>query len=342
MNPLVRTLAMTILVIGLSAAGQDLRSDIAPRDGDGDVDRSTRRQLRREFRQTIREFEDQINGILREESEEFAELLDKEDKSFEEMQQLSELRREFGESSDEAQAVTDEIRDFRESFRDEHGHLGFGPHRPPRPGRPSLSDEDHATLKEHQEALKDKHDQINGILKADNDRYTELVDKEDKTPEDRHELMQQRRELILESEDAQAIVDEIRELNRIFHEENPDIRPHRHPGLRRVKGDVGAIRGLRRNVNELLAEDSSEFATLLEKQDKTPEEMQQLQELRRELIADNPTAQQLRDSIRILKNRIHRPDRHERDFRFRRRSPHGGPDRPLRSGPGDVSPDPGE
>lgn len=196
--------------------------------------------------------------------------------------------------------------------------------------RQQVTDEQRLALRDHKEALQAKNLELQDILKAANMEYLELSDKDDKTREDRVRLMQLRRELIAGSADAQAKLEEIKQLNESFGQSHPDL------GERFERG-VDAIRDVKDEIDVLLAAQSEVFAALLAKENKTEEEVAQLKELRKDLIKDNPEAQELRRKAHAIRERIRerredrrdrredRKDRREdrRDLREDQRQDHG-------------------
>jgi hypothetical protein len=112
-------------------------------------------------------------------------------------------------------------------------------------------------------------------------------------------MMQLRRELLAETPAAEAILDEIRTLNETFHQANPRSKRPNHRGndMRRARKQVHALNALRASIDEILAESSGDFRTLLKNRDATAEEQAQIAALRRE-------AQTLQLGLDVLVKRL--------------------------------------
>ncbi len=181
--------------------------------------------------------------------------------------------------------------------------------------RQQLSEEQKQALINHKDSLQSKNQELQSTLKSLNSEYAELSDKENKTREEQIRLIQLRRELLANSPEAQTKLNEIKQLNSNFAESNPDLSAQFGRG-------VNEAHAVKNEIDSLLAAQSPEYATLLAKENKTPEDRERLKSLRQELIKDNPQAQELRLKGHANRERIR--DRHEnrRERRENRRQDH--------------------
>lgn len=186
-----------------------------------------------------------------------------------------------------------------------------------------LNHEQKVAFHEHIGLLRTKHQHLNDILRNLSSEYKELSSKENLLQGERLQLIQLRQKLIANSHDARDKIREIRELNRKFKQKNPDIA-QLHQRMQPIKRGIQAIRNTKREINQLLAKDSPEYAELLKKEFKTSEDHQKIRRLRRELIPQNQEARALRRRGRVIKRRLrqkiqqHRAQRREqpRGHRF--------------------------
>ena len=192
-----------------------------------------------------------------------------------------------------------------------------------------LTHEQQTILHEHINVLRAKHSELNEILKNGSSEYARLSTKDILTPEDRRSLVELRQKLITNSIDAKQKLHEIRELNRKFKDENPDIIPL-NPRARPLKRGIHEIQRLKGQIDNLLAEDSTEYAELIKKRHKTQDDFARIAELRRQLIRKNEHARILADQARAVrrlmrgKMREHRLKRRERRRNQLRRFLHEG------------------
>ncbi|MBT3378560.1 MAG: hypothetical protein HN742_24860 [Lentisphaerae bacterium] len=263
----------------------------------------------RQYHEQVKELRAQVDQILMEENAEFKALVEDTDKTFRELREIAGLRLKLIEGSEAAQAVVDEIKGLREQF------VAGNPDQAPTPQerpRPELTEEQKAAIQQQREQFKEKAQALDALLTAGSERYAELLADPDKTREEVREMLRLRRELIAGSEEAQALADELQGMVAEFREAHPSVgqghRPKGAPkhGIARVKAGLEAVQELRTQIDEILAVDSAEFAALLAKEDKTDEELEQLRDLRKELLAANEEAQQLAGTAGILRNRLRR------------------------------------
>ena len=167
-----------------------------------------------------------------------------------------------------------------------------------------LSEEQKESLKKHRTNLVEKHKELNEILKNESAEFAEISEKNDLAREDRLKLVRIRRDLILSSHAARAKIKEIRELQNQFGEDHPQVQP-RNRRLRPLRRGVREMRKTKREIDQILAEDSEEYGTLLKKENKSPEDFDRIKNLRKELIRDNKEAQALRRRAKAIKRRIH-------------------------------------
>ena len=203
---------------------------------------------------------------------------------------------------------------------------------------PQLSDEQKSAVDQHRDAV-DQHrdavaalrDQIDQALAAENGDFSALLGNAEPTFQERRDLARLRKELLEQSDAAQAMVGEIEVLKQQFREDN-DLPP---AGIRYLNGVVRperidalhapisekdqetlaahkeAIQQQHKNLNDLLAEESEDYAELLNKDKKelTGKERREYRDLRKRLIADSAAAQTLVDGI------------HEANVAFREANP---------------------
>jgi hypothetical protein len=236
---------------------------------------------------------------------EFRQLVRSEDLTFEQMRRLAELREHLSELA--APDLVAALQRLREHFAANNPDIGNDR---PRPERPELTDEQKEIIRQHHAALHQAQQELNAILVAadDSGRFAELLALEERTEEEQRELASLRRELIADSEEAQAKIREIHELNVAFRE----AHPHAHAAPARIvrhtvhtiKRNVEAIHTLEEQIDTLLADANEEYAALIAKDELTEEEAARLAELRRELIPEVDGAADLARSIHHLRHNI--------------------------------------
>jgi hypothetical protein len=252
------------------------------------------------FREKLRDVKRRVDEALSADSAEFKALLDKKDKTAEEKRELRKRRRTLIKNSEAVRKIKAEHRVFAQKFREQHGD------RNRRKDAPTLTEKQQEKIEQHHETVREKHNRLNDLLIETNARYAELVEQEKKNPEEFREMMQLRRELLAETPAAEAILDEIRTLNETFHQANPRSKRPNHRGndMRRARKQVHALNALRASIDEILAESSGDFRTLLKNRDATAEEQAQIAALRRELLTENEEAQTLQLGLDVLVKRL--------------------------------------
>jgi len=185
--------------------------------------------------------------------------------------------------------------------------------------KPQLSDEQRAAVDQHRDAVDALREQIDQTLAAEDSDFAALLGNAKPSFQERRDLARLRKELLEQSDAAQATVGEIEVLDRQFREDNdlsqPDIRhldgvvrPERIDALRApisekdqetLSTHKAAIRTKHEELNSLLADESDDYAALLakDKKDLTGEERREYRDLRKKLIADSEDAQTLVDGI---------------------------------------------
>ncbi len=292
-----------------------------------------------QHRDAVDALREQIDQTLAAEDGDFAALLGNATPSFQERRDLARLRQELLEQSEAAQATVGEIKELDRQFRESNDQPLSGIHhldsvvRPERIDalRAPISEEDQETLSTHKTDIRTKHEELNALLADQDSRYDELLakDKKDLTGKERREYRDLRKKLIAGSEDAQILVDGIHEANVSFREENPSLGRQfgkRRNSLRRAREDVVAVKAIQNNINEILAEESVEFADLLtqvETGDATKEVRIEFRDLRLELIEATPGVAELDTGAKLLKKRVQHRARHARHHQG------DGPKRPV-------------
>lgn len=305
---LALTVAATVSMLGTSALLADEPSGGNPT--------PTGEQLRQQFFQQQALCRQSIDDTLATESVDFKSLLEKPDKSFEDMRALAELRLELLKTSTAAQTMQATMETARAQFTAAHPEL-LGP--PERGNRPVLTDAQKQELAAHREQLQTKERTLDALLQQLNAEYAVLLAKADKTPEEVRALLELRRQLIAGSPEAQALMEEIQTAIRTFREEHPFMarlgRPQGQDLVEKVRNEVQVIRTLTEQVAEMLRETSPEYAALLAKENKTAADMATLEQMRKQLIAANPDIQKLVELREVVKNRLQRPNRPDRPER---------------------------
>lgn len=197
--------------------------------------------------------------------------------------------------------------------------------------KPQLSDEQRAAVDQHRDTVDALREQIDQTLAAENDDFAALVGNAEPTFQERRDLARLRKELLEQSDAAQATVGEIEVVNQQFREDNnlplPGIdhldsvaHPKRIDVLRApisekdqetLSSHKTDIRTKHEELNSLLAGKDADYAELLAKDKKelTGEERREYRDLRKKLIADSEDAQILVDGI------------HEANVTFREANP---------------------
>ena len=227
-------------------------------------------------------------------------MFEKEDKTREDKQRMRQLKREFMKS-EAARAIKQDHKEFMQTFAAKHGGRNRG-------DKPA-SAEDRENIDAHHEAVRAKHNQLNELLVASSKRYAELVEQENKNPEEFREMMRLRRELISDSEQAQTILDDIRETNEGFHKDNPGFRKQRGreergQEVRRNQTHVHLMRGMHHVIDETLAEENPEYRELLNKPEPTAEDRQAIAKKRLQLLANSKDGKALQAGLEVLKKRL--------------------------------------
>ena len=197
---------------------------------------------------------------------------------------------------------------FSESTNDGGGKRDIISNRPPREAirrwlNQRLTQKQKTILHEHIAILQSNHSELNEILKNASPEYAQLSTKDNLSPYDRRWLVEHRQKLIANTVDAKLKIYEIRELNRKFKITHPDIIPA-NPRIRPLKRGIREIRKAKREIDRLLAEDSTEYADLIRKSRKTQVDFARIARLRRELIKQNERAQVLWRQARAVRMRI--------------------------------------
>jgi len=269
--------------------------------------------IRKQYENRVQELRKRVDAVLGSEDQDFKDLLGKSEKTFEDLREIAEKRMELLEDSEAAKVVLKQLDTFRKEFREKHPEIFPKPK--DKPERPELTEEQREALAEHRDSLKEKEAALNELLKKLSEDYAGLLDKEEKTPKEIREMLKLRRELIAESDEAQAVIEAIQEMIADFREENPDLArpklPQAGKNMAKVKAGLAAIKALTGEINDTLAGLSDEYSALLAKEDKTEEDMLQLRELREELLAENPEAQKLAEAVVLIKNRLHHSRRRQ-------------------------------
>ena len=92
---------------------------------------------------------------------------------------------------------------------------------------------------------------------------------------------------------AEAKLDQIKALDQQFRDANPDILPKESAVTRKINPSVDGLSANGWKRDRELAKNSAEFAALIDKTDKTPDDEARLVKLRDALIKTNPKAQRL-------------------------------------------------
>jgi len=200
--------------------------------------------------------------------------------------------------------------------------------------KPQLSDDQRAAVDQHRDTVDALREQIDQTLAAENDDFAALIGNTEPTFQERRDLARLRKELLEQSDAAQAAVGEIEVVNQQFREDNnlplPGIHhldsvanPKRIDVLRApitekdqetLSTHKDEIQEKHKDLNDLLADESDRYAELLaksksDKKDLTGKERREYRDLRKQLIADNEAAQTLVDGI------------HEANVTFREANP---------------------
>lgn len=321
MKPAITTLALLLLFTSVANA---------QRPGPDGRDRPELTPEQQQLVDQIHQVRADIHEALIAASQEYAALAAIENPTFEQRRQIAELRRALVPT--EAADLADDLRELTAQLQ---ALFPERPSRPERPTRQDLSEEQIAALEAHKDAVKALHGELIQLLIAADatGELGALVAIVDPTPEQRRRMLALRRELIANSTEAQAKLDEIEALRLAFQEANPEIRPRprriaRH--LRQeVHQDLSAVRDLHDQLNAELAERSEEYAELLAKEDKTPEDRARMMDIRQGLIDGDAELQGIADELADARQEVRqdvRRIRHVRDrFGSGRPSPLGRP-----------------
>jgi hypothetical protein len=194
--------------------------------------------------------------------------------------------------------------------------------------QPKPADEQRAAVDQHQDAVDALREQIDQTLAAESGDFSALLGNAEPSFQERRDLARLRKELLEQSDAAQATVGEIEELDRQFRESNDQplpgihhldsiVRPERIDALRApisekdqetLSSHKTDIRTKHEELNTLLADEknytlladkSADYAALLakDKKDLTGEERREYRDLRKKLIAGSEDAQILVDGI---------------------------------------------
>jgi len=289
-----------IVAIGFAAACTSFAqiTELPPPEAEPPPARFDRDGAREEFRRQKKEIKKRVNEAMIAANAEFKALFEKEDKTREDKQRMRQLKREFMKS-EAVRAIKQGHKEFVRAFEAKHGRV-----RDDKPG----SAEDRENIDTHHEAVRAKHNQLNELLVASSKRYAELVEQEKKNPEEFREMMRLRRELISDSEQAQTILDDIRETNEGFHKDNPKVRKQRGRNrgqeVRRNQAHVHLMKGMHRAVDETLAEENPEYRALLNKPEPTAEDRQAIAKKRLQLLANCKDGKALEAGLEVLKRRL--------------------------------------
>lgn len=197
--------------------------------------------------------------------------------------------------------------------------------------KPQPSAEQRAAVDQHRDAVDALREQIDQTLAAESGDFAALLGNAEPSFQERRDLARLRKELLEQSDAAQATVGEIEVLDRQFREGNDQplpaihhldsvVRPERIDALRAPISEEDQetlsthktdIRTKHEELNTLLADKSDDYAALLakDKKDLTGEERRDYRDLRKQLIADSEDAQILVDGI------------HEANVSFREENP---------------------
>lgn len=199
--------------------------------------------------------------------------------------------------------------------------------------KPQPSAEQRAAVDQHRDAVDALREQIDQTLAAESGDFAALLGNAEPSFQERRDLARLRKELLEQSDAAQATVGEIEVLDRQFREGNDQplpaihhldsvVRPERIDALRAPISEEDQetlsthktdIRTKHEELNTLLAvvDKSGDYAALLakDKKDLTGEERRDYRDLRKQLIADSEDAQILVDGI------------HEANVSFREENP---------------------
>ena len=312
-RPLIHTLLCLLFALPLWAAPGDgpteptePTTDIRPdRDRPDDDARERHLFFLRRVAEIKREIDQRIAHLDIPLAREFRQLVRSEDLTFEQMRRLAELREHLAELA--APDLVAALQRLREHFASNNPDIGNDR---PRPDRPELTDEQKELIRQHHAALHQAQQELNMILvnADDSGRLEVLLGIEERTPEEQKELATLRRDLIANSEQAQAKIREIQELNAAFRENHPHAkvapaRIVRHT-VHSIKRNVEAIHTLEDQIDALLADANEEYRILSEKETLTEEESARLAELRKELIPTVEGAAALARSIHHLRHNI--------------------------------------
>ena len=199
--------------------------------------------------------------------------------------------------------------------------------------KPQPSAEQRAAVDQHRDAVDALREQIDQTLAEESGDFAALLGNAEPSFQERRDLARLRKELLEQSDAAQATVGEIEVLDRQFREGNDQplpgihhldsvVRPERIDALRAPISEEDQetlsthktdIRTKHEELNTLLAvvDESGGYAALLakDKKDLTGEERRNYRDLRKKLIAGSEDAQILVDGI------------HEANVSFREENP---------------------
>ena len=197
--------------------------------------------------------------------------------------------------------------------------------------KPQPSAEQRAAVDQHRDAVDALREQIDQTLAAENGDFAALLGNAEPSFQERRDLARLRKDLLEQSDAAQATVGEIEVLDRQFREGNDQplsaihhldsvVRPERIDALRvpiseedqeTLSTHKTDIRTKHEELNTLLADKSDDYAALLakDKKDLTGKERRDYRDLRKKLIAGSEDAQILVDGI------------HEANVSFREENP---------------------
>lgn len=289
-----------IVAIVLAAACTSFaqETELPPPEAEPPPPRFDRDGAREEFRRQKKEIKKRVDEALIAANAEFKALFEKEDKTKEDKQRMRQLKREFMKS-EAVRAIKQDHKEFVRAFEAKHGRI--------RGDKPE-SAEDRENIGAHHKTVRAKHNQLNELLVASSKRYAELVEQENKNPEEFREMMRLRRELISDSEQAQTILDDIRETNEGFHKDNPKFRKQRGRDrgqeVRRNQGHVHLMKGMHRAVDQTLAEENPEYRALLNKPEPTAEDRLAIAKKRLQLLANSKDGKALQAGLEVLKRRL--------------------------------------
>lgn len=300
---MVRTISRCAAAVFLAATMAATAQNELPGDG-------PRAMTRERFQTRVQALREAQDRLLAGQNEEFAGLLEDDRPSFAELQRRAQLRRELLAASPEAQALTQQMEQLRAEYMVANPEEGLAARRR---SRPELTDEQKEAVQEHRAEISGLHEQLDATLSQASERYAELAAIEEPTPEQRREMMTLRRELIGESDAAQELVEQIQSTIAAFREENGELVRPLPPRARLLRHGAQAVRTLQETIDEMLAEQSEEYAALLALEERTGEQQQQMLELREQLLAENEAAAQLARTAKVLRHRLRSRIREIRD-----------------------------